>query len=83
MKTRRSGPPEVQRALVFLESRVDHARLPDDSLTACDDFHMHLWVRFLPRSDSRSEDLAVTAFADAVQQVCLDLVGAVLYGQAP
>ena len=59
-----------------------HARLPDGSLTACDDFDMHLWVRFLPRSDNRSEDIAVVAFADAFQQVRLDLVGAVLYGQA-
>jgi hypothetical protein len=50
--------------------------------SASDNVDTHLRVRFLPRSDCRRQDLAVVAIADAVKQVCLDLVGAVLEGKA-
>ena len=50
--------------------------------SASDDVDTHLRVRFLPRSDSPRQDLAIVAFADAVEKVCLDLVGAVLDGEA-
>jgi len=50
--------------------------------SAGDDVDTYLRVRLLPRSDSRRQDPAVVAFADAVEKVCLDLVGAVLDGEA-
>ena len=50
--------------------------------SAGDDVDTYLRVRLLPRSDSRRQDPAVVAFADAIEKVCLDLVGAVLDGEA-